>query len=367
MPPIRIGLVGAGLIGGAHSAVLRTIADAMPGAIELTAVADPLAEHRELFTQLYGYRQAFPDGRALLDRAPVDAVFVCTPTAFHAELVHAAAAAGKHLFCEKPLAMSHAEARAMGDAVRRAGVKTQIGLVLRFSAVYTVMRDLLRTADAGEPSAVVFRDDQVFPIRGVHRTAWRKDRGLTAGGTLIEHGVHDLDLLTWFFGPIARLRAWQQNRAGHPGIEDYVAVELEFVGGLRAQLLSLWHDMLQRPSNRRLEIFCRRGFFASDHDMSGDVLLQLGDGPEQRLGESEVLERFEALLARPDPRFRNWYAVPYLLQDLEFVEALLAERDPAPGLDVGIEAQRIAEAVYCAAESGEEVELLPPAATAGSR
>ena len=355
MDRVRIGLVGAGLIGGAHSAVLRTIADAMPEQVELSAVADPLARSRELFTSLYGYRHAFADARALLDRADVDAVFVCTPTAFHAEVVHAAAAAGKHLFCEKPLAMSHAEAQEMLAAVQRAGVRTQIGLVLRFSAVYTVMRELLRTSEAGAPTAVVFRDDQVFPIRGVHHTAWRKNRTLTAGGTLIEHGVHDLDLLTWFFGPIARLRAWQQNRAGHPGIEDYAAVELEFAGGLRAQLVNLWHDMIQRPSNRRLEIFCQRGFFASDHDMLGDLLVQLGDGDERRLGPREVLERFEALLGRTDTRFRDWYGVPYLLQDLEFVEALLAGRAPAPGLDVGVEAQRIAQAVYTAAATGEEV------------
>ena len=89
-------------------------------------------------------------------------------------------------------------------AVQRAGVKAQIGLVLRFSSIYTVMRDLLRDpADIGAPMAVVFRDDQCFPIRGLHDTAWRSDRTLTAGGTLIEHGVHDLDLLTWLFGPIA--------------------------------------------------------------------------------------------------------------------------------------------------------------------
>jgi len=360
MQRLRIGLVGAGLIGGAHSAVLRTIADAMPEQLELTAVADPSADHRQLFTSLYGYRHACADARELLDRADVDAVFVCTPTAFHAELVHAAAAAGKHLFCEKPLAMSHAEARGMLEVVRRAGVKAQIGLVLRFSAIYTVMRDLVRAAVVGEPIAVVFRDDQVFPIRGVHHTAWRKDRRLSAGGTLIEHGVHDLDLLTWFFGPIARLRAWLQNRTGHPGIEDYVAVELEFASGLRAQLLNLWHDMIQRPSNRRLEIFCRLGFYASDHDMVGDVVVQVGDGEESRLSAGQVLERFEALLGRADTRFRDWYAVPYLLQDLEFVEALLAERDPMPGLEVGVEAQRLAEAVYRAAETGEEVEVGPP-------
>jgi predicted dehydrogenase len=243
--------------------------------------------------------------------------------------------------------------------VRRAGVRAQIGLVLRFSAIYTVMRDLLHTTAAGDPMAVVFRDDQVFPIRGLHHSAWRKDRRLTAGGTLIEHGVHDLDLLTWFFGPIARLRAWQQNRAGHPGVEDYVAVELEFASGLRAQLVNLWHDMIQRPSNRRLEIFCQRGFFAADHDMVGDILVQLGDGPEKRLDAPEVLRRFGILIGRPGPDgpFSDWYGIPYLLQDLVFIEALLANRDPAPGLEAGVEAQRLADAVYRAAETGEELEV----------
>jgi predicted dehydrogenase len=357
MECVRIGLIGAGLIGGTHSAVLRTIADARPGQVELVAVADPNAENRELFINLYRYEHAHADGHDLLQRADIDAVFVCTPTVFHAEIVGAASAAGKHLFCEKPLAMSHAEAMDMLAAVRGAGVRAQIGLVLRFSSIYTVMRDLLRSSDVGEPMAVVFRDDQVFPVRGIHHTAWRKDRSLTAGGTLIEHGVHDLDLLTWFFGPIARLRAWQQNRAGHPGVEDYMAIELEFVSGLRAQLVNLWHDMIQRPSNRRLEIFCNRGFFASDHDMVGDIVMQIGDGAEQRLDVNAVLQRFDALLGRTDTRFRDWYAVPYLLQDLAFVEALLAGHDPAPGLEVGVEAQRIAEAVYRAAESGDEIEL----------
>ena len=363
MERVRVGLIGAGLIGGAHSTVLRTIAGTMPQQLELVAVADPLVENRQRFVEWYGYRHAVADPRAVIERDDVDAVFVCTPTAFHAEIVAAAAAAGKHCFCEKPMAMSHAQGREMLAAVRRAGVRAQIGLVLRFSAVYTVMRDLLRTADAGEPVAVVFRDDQVFPIRGVHFSAWRKDRRLTAGGTLIEHGVHDLDLLVWFFGPIARLRAWQQHRAGHPGIEDYVAVELEFASGLRAQLVNVWHDMVQRPSNRRLEIFCQRGFFASDHDMVGDVAVQLGDGAEERLSTREVLDRFAALLARSDSTFREWYAVPYLLQDLAFVEALLDDRNPAPGLEVGLEAQRIAEAVYRAAETGEEIEVSHQSAT----
>jgi myo-inositol 2-dehydrogenase/D-chiro-inositol 1-dehydrogenase len=254
--------------------------------------------------------------------------------------------------------MSLAEARGIGAAVARAGVRTQIGLVLRFSAIYWLMRDLLREPDLGTPMAVVFRDDQCFPIRGLHDTRWRADRRLTAGGTLIEHGVHDLDLLTWLFGPIATLRAWQQNHAGHAGVEDYIAIELAFASGLRAQLVNVWHDMLQRPSNRRLEIFCRRGFIASEADMRGDVLVQRGDDTATAVRWPAIHERFSALLGRSEHAFADWYGVPYLLQDLCFIEALLEDRNPDPGLEIGVEAQRLAAAVYEAAASGREVDVV---------
>ena len=357
MQRIRIGLIGGGMIGSTHAAVLQTIAQAMPGRLELVAVADPNPQTRETFQTIYGWGAAYADHRALLREAPVDAVFVCTPTVHHAAVVADVAAAGRHLFCEKPLAMSLAEAQAMHDAVRRAGVRAQIGLVLRFSAIYWLMRDLLRDPALGAPMAVVFRDDQCFPIRGLHDTNWRADRRQTAGGTLIEHGVHDLDLLTWLFGPIATLRAWQQNHAGHDGVEDYVAVEMAFANGLRAQLVTIWHDMLQRPSNRRLEIFCRRGFIASEADMRGDIALQRGDDAVEMVRWPAVHERFTALLGRSEHAFADWYGVPYLLQDLSFIEALLAERDPEPGLEVGVEAQRLAAAVYEAAERGVEIDV----------
>lgn len=357
MERVRIGLVGGGMIGSTHAAVLQTIAQAMPGRLELTAVADPNPQTRETFRAMYGWGAVYPDHAALLRETAVDAVFVCTPTVHHAEVVRDVAAAGRHLFVEKPLAMSLDEARAMRDAVRRAGVRAQIGLVLRFSAVAWLLRDLLRDPELGAPMAVICRDDQCFPIRGLHDTAWRADRTQTAGGTLIEHGVHDLDLLTWLFGPIATLRAWQQNHAGHDGVEDYVAVEAVFASGLRAQLVTIWHDMLQRPSNRRLEVFCRRGFLATEADMRGEILVQRGDQAAEPLPWPAIHERFTALLGRADHAFADWYGVPYLLQDLSFVEALLGERDPQPGLDTGVEAQRLAAAVYEAAATGAEVDV----------
>ncbi len=357
MDSVRIGLIGAGIIGGTHSVVLQQIGRVLGAGVQLVALADPLPERRAFFAATYGYPHTFADGFELLAKAEINTAFICTPTRYHAELVHAAAERGLHIFCEKPLAMHHAEAAGMVAAAERARVSTQIGLVLRYSAVYTVMRALIQEPTAGRPMAVVFRDDQCFPIRGVHDSAWRADRALTAGGTLIEHGVHDLDLLTWLFGPVARLRAWEQNRAGHPGVEDYMAVELEFADGLRAQLINAWHNMIQRPSNRRLEIFCDNAFVASDHDMSGSITHQLGDGAEEVMPADEVLRRFAALQPRAHDRFRDWYGISYLVQDLAFVDALLADRTPSPSLRTGLEAQRLAAAVYHAARTVAEVDV----------
>jgi myo-inositol 2-dehydrogenase / D-chiro-inositol 1-dehydrogenase len=357
MDSLRIGLIGAGVIGAAHSAVLQQISRALGGTVQLIALADPLAARRTVFAELYGYQQLFADGMELLARAEINTAFICTPTRYHAEFVHAAAARRLDVFCEKPLAMDYREAAAMTAAVEAAGVRSQIGLVLRFSAVYAVMRALINEPAAGRPLAVVFRDDQCFPIRGVHDSAWRADRSLSAGGTLIEHGVHDLDLLTWFFGSIKRLRAREHNRAGHAGIEDYMAVELEFATGLRAQLVNLWHNMVQRPSNRRLEIFCDTAFVASDADMSGDVTYQFGDGPERVLPADEVLRRFVAMQGSVPEALRDFYGVSYLVQDLAFVRSLLTGGAPAPALRVGLEAQRLAAAAYHAARTGEEVDV----------
>jgi predicted dehydrogenase len=366
MESVRIGVIGAGIIGGTHSVVLQQIVRALGDEVQLVAIADPLPERRAFFASTYGYPQTFADGFDLLAKAEINTVFICTPTRYHAELVQAAAERGLHIFCEKPLAMSCGEAAGMVAAVEGAGVRSQIGLVLRFSAVYTVMRAMLLDPQAGRPLAVVFRDDQVFPIRGVHDSAWRADRRLTAGGTLIEHGVHDLDLLTWFFGPVERLRAWERNVAGHPGVEDYMAVELLFAGGLRAQLVNVWHNMLQRPSNRRLEIFCEHAFIASDHDMIGEIIRQRGDGAEEVVAAGDVMGRFVALQQNVLEVLREWHGVAYLVQDLAFVRALLDDRAPSPDMRVGLAAQRLAAVVYHAARTGEEVDLTRFQADGGS-
>ena len=244
----------------------------------------------------------------------------------------------------------------MGAAIRAAGVIAQAGLVLRFSPIYTVMKAMAEAPGAGEIIAVTMRDDQDFPIRGVHDSKWRNDPKLTAGGTLIEHGVHDFDLLAWMFGPIDRLYCRTRSLTGAPGVEDFAALTFDFRRGFHGNMTSIWHKLIGRPSNRRLEVFCENIFIASDYDIFGTIIVQRGEAAsEETIPPHGVMARFGEIVAREYPHLaplRELFAIPYALEDATFLAAIRGECAPYPDFDAGIAAQRMVEAAYESARTG---------------
>ena len=259
---IRVGLIGAGLIGQLHSMMLRYVADRTEQSVRVVSVADLSHAAAENLAARWQGARALESAEEIIADPSIDAVWICTPTAMHRKVCIAAAEAGKHIFCEKPLAMTAAEASAMAAAIKASGVISQVGLVLRFSPVYNVIKTMFEAPDAGRLLSVTMRDDQDFPTRGAHASAWRNDPSLTAGGTLIEHSVHDFDLLTWMFGPVTSLYCRTRNLNGADGVEDFGATSMEFAGGWHGQLTSIWHRMIARASNRRLEVFAENLFVA---------------------------------------------------------------------------------------------------------
>ena len=199
---IRIGLVGCGHIGFVHSYTLRQLITHRLVDAEVTATYDTDPSRAEAFATPHHARAA-PSLAALLD--DVDAVWVCTWTAAHLEAVTAAAARGRAVFCEKPLAPNLPDCERVAAAL--ATVPHQVGLVLRYAPVFQALADRLADPATGRPLAAVFRDDQYFPNQGIYGSDWRSDARRAGGGTLIEHSIHDIDLLTWLLGdPVARLR-----------------------------------------------------------------------------------------------------------------------------------------------------------------
>ncbi|MDR2181542.1 MAG: Gfo/Idh/MocA family oxidoreductase, partial [Treponema sp.] len=126
---VKIGIIGAGRIGKLHG---NNIARAVNGAV-LEALAEPMLtdEHKQWAEKL-GTRKVFKDPLEVIGDKEVDAVFICSPTDTHADLIIKSAAAGKHIFCEKPIHTDANKIKEALEAVRKAGVKFQVGFVRRF-------------------------------------------------------------------------------------------------------------------------------------------------------------------------------------------------------------------------------------------
>src|SRR5262249_30420022 len=143
---IRVGFYGAGLISGVHTWRMRDV----DVAHQIVAVCDPDPERAATMAQRFGAEVLAED--ALLDR--VDAVFITSWTSEHERLVAKAAAKGRAVFCEKPLGFDAPAATRMAEAVEAAGVVNQVGLVLRTSPAFRVLKQLLADPRAGKPIAV---------------------------------------------------------------------------------------------------------------------------------------------------------------------------------------------------------------------
>ena len=348
---LRVGLIGCGLIGRFHGSNLKHLARNQEPLAYL-AVCDRRLERAEEYARIGGCELATTNAMRLIEAPDLDALYVCTETSEHPDLVAAAARAGKHVFCEKPLAKSYADAKRMLEAVERANVVHQVGLVLRFSPVFRVLEDLIGDAALGAPLSVVMRDDQFFPTRGHYASAWRGDVAKAGGGTLIEHSIHDVDLLLRLFGPIARVRCETRVTSGHPGIEDVASATLVHESGLATQLASVWHAMDDRPSTRRLEVFFENGWFMTEHDFFGTLTYQRTGAPVT-ISREEVLERFCALEGIDRDR-RDERSIGALC-DRRFLEACLAKRQASPSFREALAAHRVVDACYRSAREHRDV------------
>ncbi len=359
---LRVGFVGSGLIAWTHALGVKAMIDAGVLDAEITAVYDPRRRRAEGFADAVGS----PGAKAVAGAGEVaqraDAVFVCTPTGAHRGAVDEVLAAGRALFCEKPLDLDLARATALVEAVEQSGVPSQCGLVLRSAPVFRTLREISESGSLGEPMAAIFRDDQFFPIQGHYASQWRADVTVAGGGCLIEHSIHDVDILRFCFGEVDRVAARTANHAGHAGVEDLANVSLSFASGLDVQLTSVWHDILTRGSTRRVEVFFREGMVVLTNEFRGPLRIQTSAGTELTACPSP--EWVDELPLADDETGLALRA--YVEADRAFLEAVASGGTPEPGLDVALAAHRLVDAAYrSAAEGGEPVDLRGAGATQG--
>jgi len=187
---VRMGLIGAGRMGRVYA---NTLAFSV-SEVDLVAVADIDSKTCEEVAASYRVKYHYNDYQKLLERDDIDAVAIVTPTATHAEVIKAAAAAGKHIFSEKPLAQTLEMCDEAIAAVAAAGVKLQIGFMRRFDPAYAMAKKKIDEGAIGTP--VLFRSTGRDP----KRTSLEFARRENSGGLIMDMGVHDFDLARWLMG-----------------------------------------------------------------------------------------------------------------------------------------------------------------------
>jgi predicted dehydrogenase len=360
----RLGVIGAGVMGTAHGKSIHyCIKNGLVDA-EFVGLAEPDAERRESYARAAGVRFVTGDPHELIDHPDINTVYICTPTVYHRELAERVCAAGKALFCEKPLAFNAHDARVMRDAAHAAGITHQVGLVLRFSPVVTVTRDLLRHESFGRPMTAVMVDDQYFPIQGHYRSTWRGDVSLVGAGTLLEHAIHDIDILVSYFGRVRRLHGVTRHFFEKDGVEDLSIATLEFASGAVVSHTSIWHNLLHRGSSRRMLVVCEDGQISwQDDDWDAPIRVDTNLAKaEYQIRSEDVVARYIESAGVVDEGLRatvrgQYAGQDYLLEDYAFLKAVSDDRPAYPDFGVALYAHEVVDAIYRSAQDGRPVDL----------
>jgi predicted dehydrogenase len=344
------------MIGQVHADGLRKLAE--DGEIVAVAAADPSAEARDAVMRNCPFGRMSSDPFDVISDPAVRAVMVTAPTSTHLDLVQATLAAGKPLFCEKPLAPTFGDVRTMCDAVTASGVTAQVGFHARF---HPIMNRLQRTVESGELGRVMgytLRDDQYWPTGDIvpGHSSWRSDRAQAGGGALLEHSIHSADLVSWLFGPAVRVHGLTRSVFGYD-VEDVAAVTVEHQSGVVGAILSIFNGVRGREE-RRFEVFFERGAVEATTDFTvgaaeDSYLVQEPDAEAHRLDLAVLREEHFAAagISRRDFIFYTYPA------DRHWVRAVREAAPAVPGFEDALRAHRLVDAAYRSAASRRAVDI----------
>jgi predicted dehydrogenase len=262
-PALRIGIAGYGMMGRAHCYGYRVapLIHALPVTPVVTVMSGRDRAALAAAATACGVGDHVTDWRALVGRDDVDVVDICTPPGTHAEIAQAAAAAGKAVLCEKPLAVSYAQATAALAAVTRAGVHNAVGFNYRRLPAVALMRQMVADGAVGEVRlwrASWLSDEFTDPATPWD---WRFDRAM-GGTTIADLGSHLIDLARWMVGEISEVSAQSQTFITErpvPGgsravtVDDASSALLRFASGARGTL-EVARSAVRRPCDFTVEV-----------------------------------------------------------------------------------------------------------------
>ena len=358
MKPIGVGIVGCGgIVLQNHVPGLALCPEA-----RLVALCDTDAGVLARAGQQTGVGAMTLDYRELMARSEVDAVIIATPNFVHAPIALAAIAAGKHVLCEKPIAMNYAEAKAMADAAEKAGVRHMTAFTYRFVPAMRYMAHLIKAGAVGEPYH--FRSCRLQDW-GTRAVGWRQVAKLAGTGELGDMLSHRIDYAHLLLGSIRRLvaddRRFHDVRDGQVSdLEDWIGIVAEFTRNRASGMLESTKVATGRGEGARSQDYCEV------NGTEGSIVFQL-----ERPLEIQVTKRGEAglrTIAVPedflkwpgstrDPRAGDPAFTFRYDQDVEFIQAIVEQRPCVPSFHDGAQAQAVMDAAVLSIRDRRWVEV----------
>lgn len=306
MSKIGIGVIGLGRMGQVYSSfVAAQLADA-----RLVAISDSRPEAMQKFAERNSNLKTYVDYHDLLADKEIDGVVVVTPTHTHREVVIAAAAAGKAIFCEKPTALTLKETDEMIAAVEKANVMFQVGFMRRFDKAYASAKKQIDAGVIGDP--VTIRSIGRDPFR----TSLEYANPAVSGGLILDMGIHDFDLLRWLMG--------DEIQRVYTEVASLVYPELKEVGDVdNAMINARFHN--GGLGNVEVSRTAHYGYDIQTNIIGTKGALQIG-----YLQETSVL-LLNREGARYDivPHFPERFGAAYTAQIEHFAECLRDQKPPS--------------------------------------
>ena len=368
---LRIGLIGFGWMGQSHSRAYRSIPVYFPDTPVrpvLAAVAEPRRERVERAMDDFGYESGSADWREVVERSDIDVIDITAPNTLHREIGEAAAAAGKHVFCEKPVGLNPSATAALEAAARRAGVITGCGYNYRWAPMVQYVKQLIEGGRMGRPTHYRGRFFTMYGRDRLGLLTWRFLQEESGFGALSDIMTHAIDMAQFLYGPITRVVAAKEifvrerplpapgashYGRGKPGDptgevtnEDYVAALAEFACGARGTL-EADRSIFGPQSQMAFEANGSRGAAYWDHEKLNQLRLYLPEEQPEN-GFMEVLAG--------ESHYRHGNIVPgdgnsigfedlKIFEAYEFLRSVAAERPHRPGFEDALSNAGVAAAM----------------------
>ncbi len=376
MKKLGIAMIGYGGIGRVHALAYRALPFhyGLPAdSFKIIGVATTRPETAQKAAQEIGCEVGTADYRELLGRADVDLIDCCVPNHMHKEIILAAAEAGKHIYCEKPLAMNVAEGRRMVEAVEKVGVKTQMTFNFRFFPAITRARQLVEAGFLGRVFSFrgrYYRSSYISPQKPL---SWRLSKDISGGGALFDLGSHVLDLIYYLLGDFGSVQATLDTLIK----ERPLAVGSAEKGPVDVDDIALMHVRLQdntlglveisrmgtgATNDLEIEIFGEQG--ALRFNAANPSWLEVYDmrAAEQPLGGMRGFKRIETVQRYEGQKVPDWTMTPSFTRthaecQYQFLKAIRDGLPASPTLADGLHVQEVMEAAERSAAAGRWVRI----------